>query len=582
MRLQSIGAMIGRGRLLAAVLVATTPEHAAAASIELEVGLSKLQHYDSDVRIEGIDVLRLLDPNAVGQDEIDQAVKAIAARLQDANPTVRVIAAQALGAMGEAAASVATLLAQAVFDQSRALRHERSGHLALRKVAVAAAAALSRIGPAARDAVPILAQALSHEDAQVRAAAAETLSFMDDGAVVAIPQLLNALRDEDPLVRFQAAYALGATGATEDRVVNALRRALRDQGHASYRTPAQATVFATVRDAAAQALHMLGPQYDYIVTAAGGVVPGEADADQDLPELPWRKGERLSLSIEYADVRDFLGVLLSAHGMQAHIRADVAGTTHIDVDDMPVAGAFNMMLFDFDLTYLWDPRRQDVIVMPLGTAYFPPREGLVTAAVDAKPGNVTDTALTSKPLTNPPVPRPRPTAAMLPTTLPTKVASAPTLETATSQPTGANTDAQGERSEAPQSITTPPRTAVPRTVSASKSTTALPEKPSPPVPPDDEPSEPVGQDSEEQASPLSLQNVAETVDLSSEYRLRYTMQLNGTYVAKIDDTEYRAGSVFRDKRGDMVVSHIERRAVFLLMRTDDGVAEFVIRRKRRR
>jgi HEAT repeat protein len=127
----------------------------------------------------------------------------LAKRLRDKDWRVRYAAAQALGAMGPAAATPEVL--QALLA---CLRDEDG------EVRWAAAEALGQMGPAA--ATPEVLQALMgclrDEDGSVRAAAAGALGAM--GPAAATPEVLQALlerlQDEDRHVRRAAAEALTA------------------------------------------------------------------------------------------------------------------------------------------------------------------------------------------------------------------------------------------------------------------------------------------------------------------------------------------------------------------------------------
>lgn len=113
--------------------------------------------------------------------------------LHDRDPEVRIVAARALGEIGDPAAA-ATLVSSVSGVHAVPLR--------------IVARSLARLGPGA---APVLVDAMSSPDAQARAVAAEILGL--GGAVTAVGVLNgHALHDPDPDVRIRCARALGRIG----------------------------------------------------------------------------------------------------------------------------------------------------------------------------------------------------------------------------------------------------------------------------------------------------------------------------------------------------------------------------------
>src|SRR5262249_57095129 len=102
----------------------------------------------------------------------------------DADPDVQKAAAEAMGAIGQAAAGDLPAL--------RAALKEKGSSAALR---ANAARKLAALGPAAKDAVPELAEALKEPDVTVRRAAAAALAQVGAGGKGALLVLIDALGD---------------------------------------------------------------------------------------------------------------------------------------------------------------------------------------------------------------------------------------------------------------------------------------------------------------------------------------------------------------------------------------------------
>jgi HEAT repeat protein len=158
--------------------------------------LKEWASYDFTSELEG----------ALGPQEVDL----LSAALQDANPTVRVQAAWLLGWTREASAIAP--LASALRDEDPDVRLE----------------AVQALGNTYLDsAVDPLISALGDEDPNVRSRAAEMLTWGDASGA-----LIGALEDEDPNVRFQAAESLLAHWDSPDinkRGIDTLAALLKDE-----------------------------------------------------------------------------------------------------------------------------------------------------------------------------------------------------------------------------------------------------------------------------------------------------------------------------------------------------------------
>jgi len=115
------------------------------------------------------------------------------AALSDSDIETRIVAAQALGAMGpDAETAVPALTRNLYYD----VPHVRT----------AAAWALGEIGPAAKPAVPVLIVVLLTGSDNAREAAAVALGKIQDST--AVPALASGLYDESPWVRIFSAEAI--------------------------------------------------------------------------------------------------------------------------------------------------------------------------------------------------------------------------------------------------------------------------------------------------------------------------------------------------------------------------------------
>lgn len=184
--------------------------------------------------------------------------------LDDALPTVRALAAEALASVGgDVTLSIEALERRLEVDleesvQSAAsaalvefgpvsadmllvgLTHERAS------VRWQCAWALGELGPDVVDTTSAMLVALEDEDEQVRREAARSIGLVDATSPEVVQPLIRALSDESPQVRGNAAWSLGSCGETAKRAVLPLIDALRDEA-------------AEVRMQAARALGELGP-----------------------------------------------------------------------------------------------------------------------------------------------------------------------------------------------------------------------------------------------------------------------------------------------------------------------------------
>lgn len=149
------------------------------------------------------------------------AVPHLRRALADPRFTVRLGAAEALGALGPDAQEALPALASAVRDDD---------HLFVR---TAAAQALERIDPdqapdLARPLIDALVSQLGSDDPLERLDAATALREMGPAAAAAVPALMERLRDEQRAIRMAAMYALGAVGSAAAPAVPALAAALDD------------------------------------------------------------------------------------------------------------------------------------------------------------------------------------------------------------------------------------------------------------------------------------------------------------------------------------------------------------------
>ena len=138
----------------------------------------------------------------------EQKVEKLIKQLQDQNVDVRMNAVRALGKIGTPEAikaaedAIPFLIQQLQNDQDKWVR-------------MLAAMALGPIGEGAVNAVPTLIQALQDQDVSVRYYAAYALGKIGEGAVNAVPTLIQAFQDPHATVRQGAAEALEKIGTPE-------------------------------------------------------------------------------------------------------------------------------------------------------------------------------------------------------------------------------------------------------------------------------------------------------------------------------------------------------------------------------
>ena len=233
-----------------------SPEKAASPSANGGVSqwMKALGDADASVRLKAADALGLMAESA------QDAIPALRGALGDASEPVGLNAAYALGAIGERAVPA---LMEALRDASESVRLNAAYGLgAVSTPAVPmlvealgdvsepvrryAAYALALMGQSAQDAVPALIQALGDASELVRRYAIEVLGTMGQSAQDAVPALIETLlRDTDGQVRFDAALALARIGQSAHDAVPALIKALKDENR-------------YVRDNAVVALHRIG------------------------------------------------------------------------------------------------------------------------------------------------------------------------------------------------------------------------------------------------------------------------------------------------------------------------------------
>ena len=138
----------------------------------------------------------------------EQKVEKLIKQLQDQDVNVRMNAIRALMLIGTPAAikaaegAIPFLIQQLQNDQDKWVR-------------MLAAMALGPIGEGAVNAVPTLIQALQDQDVSVRYYAAYALGKIGEGAVNAVPTLIQTFQDPHATVRQGAAEALEKIGTPE-------------------------------------------------------------------------------------------------------------------------------------------------------------------------------------------------------------------------------------------------------------------------------------------------------------------------------------------------------------------------------
>jgi len=184
----------------------------------------------------------------------DQAILALARALSDVDEPVRLNAAQALAAAGEAALPA---LSDALRSPDGPARRYAAFALsgmgapavdvlveqardADEAVAINAIDALGNMGAPAAPSEPTLRAALKSNNPWLRRHATEALGILGPASRSAVPDLAEALRDQEPYVRFNAATALARIGPAATEATAALVDALDDSNRYTRAWAAQA------------------------------------------------------------------------------------------------------------------------------------------------------------------------------------------------------------------------------------------------------------------------------------------------------------------------------------------------------
>jgi len=547
-----------------------------------EAELANLGHQDAAVRIQA-----LLDIAGYG-DEAEAGVPEIITVLADRNNEVRLTAVQALGIIGPVASVASLSLAELLDDPAFIILSSTDNTLEYQSLAVATARTLGYIGPGASAALPALVEGLQTEDEPLKEAIIEALGNIGVGAPVVTKALFDQLRNGSALVSFRAAYALGLLEPVGPKTKAVLKRALEDTRPASRFLPSKAWADGEVREAAAEALFFISDNAKWIVKAAGGRV---LDDEKEPPALPWKANLRLNFNVEGRDVRHVLAAILRANGMQAAFRHDVGGRLNFNFRQMPMAGAFNMLLNEYEMTYLYDPDQKLVRVVPLEAVVFPgskrsprarPAVAQTAARALAKPA--------AKPAARPTVVKPKKVAILPKFKPPLKVAKVEEKVTTPVQrtPEPVKPVAAPKVEKAPVVIAkkapdpvlpaTPEPPRAPEPPTAPEPTKKIVIQPSKPAPVAVAPAAP--------AAPAvtvapAAESVDEVVDLSEAHRLSFVVQAEGKYYATIDGEEYAVGFPLQSKVGTLMVVGIGSRSVNLEQQTASGAKKFVIKFRRR-
>ncbi len=175
----------------------------------------------------------------------EAAIPLLVAGTKDSSSYVRLVAADALGAIGSKTGSPEALAAilPLMSDSEDVVRRFAAG-------------AVQQFGPQAREAIPLLRKALSDRSADVRGNAARALKSMSSDAAQAIPELVVALGDAHGDVRQMAAEALGCVGPTGNEAVPALLRSFHDP-------------LTFVRQSAIEAVVKIAPESPEVISALG-------------------------------------------------------------------------------------------------------------------------------------------------------------------------------------------------------------------------------------------------------------------------------------------------------------------------
>ena len=566
-----------------------------------EAELANLQHSDPMVRIQAIEDI------ADYGDEAAAAVPALAGLLADNDTEVRIMAARALGEIGPAAAEAVPRLAQSLGDKSSVIQMASSYTIEYREVAVEAAAALGEIGDAARPAVPNLLAPLNTAEEPLAIAIVTALGKMGSGGRLILEALIGRLQAGNAAVSFHAAYALGQLGKSAAGAEPHLRAALRDSRGSFGYLPSRAMTFGEVRHAAAEAYYLISDKAKAVVAAAGGVV---LDPDKDPERLPWKTGLRLNLTVSDVDVRVLLAAILRANDLRAAFRHDVRGQISNRYRQVPMAGAFYMMLDEFELTYQFDAAGKLVTIVPLEAVVFPraPRAVAMAArpatsvrqtrrpiprSIRKKPKRIAATqpakTTLAVPVAKPPPAPPRSGSASVqaPAQAPARAKSPPPrptpLKTVGSEPEPKPGSA---KAVAPQPVPQPTAgSAVAKSASPPPSSVlAAGTKTAPagglPIQPSRKKTETVVTAT---TKPVPSDDEEGVIDLSDRHRLSFVVQSEGLYYATIDGQEYSAGFPFESAAGILMITKVQSRSVLLNQLAEGKLKRYVIKfRKRRR
>jgi hypothetical protein len=186
-------------------------------------------------------LLALFDLEVIGPRRFEGILQAVALAMEkDAEATVRVEAALALGRMGEDGKDAVPVLA-------KVLRGDKD-----ERVRQVAARSLLQMMPHAKKALQALVEALEDSSGPTRAAAAEAIKALGEEARSAAPRLLEYVvkgkgKKEDAPARMYAVLALGRIGRDAPKTVPALAAVLGDSAEGM-----------AVREAAAESLARYG------------------------------------------------------------------------------------------------------------------------------------------------------------------------------------------------------------------------------------------------------------------------------------------------------------------------------------
>jgi HEAT repeat protein len=190
--------------------------------------------------------------NAIKDPLLDALIEmqsALIAGVSDGSVATRLLAIDALEAMGKFGTAAAPELIKAMHDPNQFVRWSAARTMgkmapvgaegaipALREMlhdreidlCLAAATALDRYGPAAVAAIPDLIEASRTTDVVLRIAALKTIAGIGTGAKSAVPAIAFALKDPEPRVRQTAAEVLTQFGPLAIGAEAELRAALND------------------------------------------------------------------------------------------------------------------------------------------------------------------------------------------------------------------------------------------------------------------------------------------------------------------------------------------------------------------